>query len=239
MDPAQIVTALLIVALGSLLQGTVGFGLGLFAAPLLLLLDARLIPGPLLLVSALLTTLMARRDWASVRTGDLGWSLAGRVIGTVPALLVMAALPAERIEYLLGGIVLLGVLLTGSGLRIPLTPTSLLGAGTLSGFMGTTTTIGGPPMALIYQHETGPRIRGTLSVFFVAGVVISVSGLLLVGRFGFGDLVLGLMLMPGAALGFYLSRHTAGVFDRGYVRPTVLVVSALSGIAVILKELLF
>lgn len=239
MNPAQTVAATLIVTLGSLLQGTVGFGLGLFAAPLLLLVDPRLVPGPLLLVSGLLTTLMARRDWDSVRTGDLGWSLAGRVLGTGPALLALAMIPPERIEYLLGGIVLMGVLLTGSGFRIGLTPPSLFGAGFLSGFMGTTTTIGGPPMALVYQHETGPRIRGTLSAFFVAGVVISVAGLLMVGRFGVTDLRLGLWLMPGAAMGFFLSRHTAGTLDRGYVRPAVLVVSAVAGVAVILKEVLF
>jgi hypothetical protein len=238
-SPAQTVAATLIVTLGSLLQGTVGFGLGLFAAPLLLLVDPRLVPGPLLIVSGLLTTLMARRDWDSVRTGDLGWSLAGRVLGTGPALLALAVVPTERIEYLLGGIVLLGVLLTGSGFHIGLSPASLFGAGFFSGFMGTTTTIGGPPMALVYQHETGPRIRGTLSAFFVAGVVISVAGLLLAGRFGVTDLTLGLLLMPGAAIGFFLSRHTAGTLDGGYVRPAVLVVSAVAGVAVILKEVLF
>ena len=49
------------VALGALIQGTIGFGLGLFAAPLLILIDPRLVPGPILVSSAVLTVLLARR----------------------------------------------------------------------------------------------------------------------------------------------------------------------------------
>jgi len=39
----------------------------------------------------------------------------------------------------------------------------LLIAGGLSGFFGTLTSIGAPPLALVEQGEKGPTIRGTLS----------------------------------------------------------------------------
>jgi len=39
-----------VVAVGAMIQGSLGFGLGLVSAPALALIDATFIPGPLLLV---------------------------------------------------------------------------------------------------------------------------------------------------------------------------------------------
>ena len=83
---------------------------------------------------------------------------------------------------------LYSVLLSASGLQLLPTPRSLIGAGTLSGFMGTTSSIGGPPMALLYQGTEGIRLRGTLAVFFTIGVLISLVALTAVGRFGLREL---------------------------------------------------
>ena len=52
---------------------------------------------------------------------------------------------------LFGGLILLGVCLSLSGLRLPPIRGVLVGAGALSGVMGTVASIGGPPMALLYQ----------------------------------------------------------------------------------------
>ena len=40
--------------------------------------------------------------------------------------------------------------------------------------MGSITSIGGPPMALVYQHRTGPELRATLALFFVFGSSLSI-----------------------------------------------------------------
>ncbi|MEK6687616.1 MAG: sulfite exporter TauE/SafE family protein, partial [Gemmatimonadota bacterium] len=190
------------VALGALIQGTIGFGLGLFAAPLLILIDPRLVPGPILVSSAVLTVLLARREWHSVQGNDLGWAVAGRVIGTAVAMGAISVLSNERLELLFGLIVLGAVGLTASGLRIYPAPRTLGLVGIVSGFMGTLTSIGGPPIALLYQHETGPRIRATLSVFFIVGVGLSLAGLAGVGRFGMIELKLGGYLIPGILVGY-------------------------------------
>ena len=58
-----------------------------------------------------------------------------------------------------------------------------MGAGALSGFMGTIVSIGGPPIALLYQNESGPSLRGTLSAFFVVGVALAIIGLCAVRTF--------------------------------------------------------
>ncbi len=225
-----------VVAAGAVIQGSIGFGLGLLAVPLLLLIDARLVPAPLLLASGVLTILLTHRERHDVIRSDLGWSLGGRLLGTLPALAVLTLVPADRLGIAFGALVLLGVTLSIGGWQLPPAPRVLVGAGALSGFMATIAAIGGPPMALVYQHESGPRIRGTLSAYFVVGVAISLTGLAAIGRFGWTEVVLAGLLLPGILAGFLVSRHTARQLDRGYMRPAVLIVSAGSAVAVILKH---
>ncbi len=234
----QFLAATAIVTTGSVLQGTIGFGLALLSAPLLLLVDPLMVPGPLLCSSGLLTLLLARREWYGVRRADLGWALGGRVVGTLVAVGVLSLITSRTLDLLVGVTVVAAVALTASGLHPVPGPRTLAGAGMLSGFMGTTTSIGGPPMALIYQRETGPRLRGTLSAFFVVGVVLSLGALWWVDRFGMVELRLAGALVPGTLAGFWLSRHTAAGLEERYLRPAVLVVSGVAGVVVLVRQLL-
>jgi uncharacterized membrane protein YfcA len=83
----------LVVAVGALVQGTVGFGLALVAAPLLAILDPALVPVPLLVVTAAHVPARAaprarRHDWPGV-----GWALLGRLPGIGLGVLAVATLP--------------------------------------------------------------------------------------------------------------------------------------------------
>jgi uncharacterized membrane protein YfcA len=229
--------AFFIITAGCVVQGSIGIGLGLLGAPLLVLVEPRLLPGPLLFCSLVLTTLVTYRDWHGVHFGDLGWALPGRFIGTAVALLVLRVVAPQSIGLFVGIAVLAGVGFTATGLHLPPRPASLLGAGALAGFFGTTTSVGGPPMALIYQREPGPRIRGTLSAFFVVGVIVSLIGLHFVNRYGTEEIRLSLLVAPAAVLGFFLSRRSAQWVDQGRTRIAVLVASAAAGILVVLREL--
>jgi uncharacterized membrane protein YfcA len=113
----------------------------------------------------------------------------------------------------------------------------LLAAGLLSGVLGTAVSIGGPPIALLYQRETGSRLRGTLAAFFLIGVTMSLVGLRAADRFGLAELRQGAQLVPGILLGFLVSRRASGLLDRGYTRPAILTVSALSSVVVIARAL--
>jgi uncharacterized membrane protein YfcA len=230
--------ALFIITAGCIVQGSIGIGLGLLGAPLLVLLEPRLLPGPLLFCSLVLTILVTWRDWHGVHFGDLDWALPGRFVGTAIALLVLRVVAPDRIGVFVGIAVLAGVAITASGLHLAPRPGSLLGAGVLAGFFGTTTSVGGPPMAIIYQREPGPRIRGTLSAFFVVGVIVSLIGLHFVDRYGIEEWKLSLLVAPAAVVGFLLSRRSAQWVDRGRTRTAVLIASALAGGLLVLRELL-
>lgn len=228
----------LVVTIGATVQGAVGFGLGLVAVPLLLFIYPQCVPGPMLLAAVCLTTLLTYREWHSILMSDLKWTLGGRVAGIAMAVLALTAVPEGRLDLFLAVLVLVGVALSASGLRVALTPKTMLGAGVLSGFMATTAAIGGPPIALLYQREPGPRLRGTLSAFFVVGAAMSLVGLHLVGRFGLEEAKLAMVMVPGILVGFVLSRRLATLLDRGALRAAVLVISALAAFGVVLKDLL-
>ena len=61
---------------------------------------------------------------------------------------------------------------------------TLVGAGTMSGLMGTLTSVGGPPMALVYQREQAATLRSTLAGFFLFGATWSLITLAVTGEVG-------------------------------------------------------
>jgi uncharacterized membrane protein YfcA len=226
-----------VVAVGSLLQGAVGFGLSLIAAPLVMLIDPTLVPGPLLLAALVLPVLTAQRDRSWIDLRGVRWALVGRVPGSVLGAAMLTGLSPRAMTLAVGLVVLAGVAMTASGMRLRPSGPTLLVAGVLSGFMGTTAAIGGPPLALVYQHAEGPRLRGTLAGYFVVAAAISIAVLALAGRFGRHDVLAGLALLPGVVLGYLASHRVARWVDRGFTRHAVLLVSALAALALVVRAL--
>jgi uncharacterized membrane protein YfcA len=150
---------------------------------------------------------------------------------------VLATLSPRGFSILFGVLVLLAVLLSALGFSIRPTGRNVLVAGTLAGFMGTTSSIGGPPVALIFQDMPGPELRGTLSAYFLGSTMLALTALTAIGRFGESELGLALSLLPGLLLGLALSSMTAGMLDRRGIRPLILLLSGLAGSAVLLRGL--
>jgi uncharacterized membrane protein YfcA len=136
-----------------------------------------------------------------------------------------------------GGLVLTAVAMSATGMRLVPTPRTVGWAGFLSGFMGTASSIGGPPLALVYQHAPGPRLRATLAGYFVIGGAMSLAALALVGRFGRHEIELAGALLPGALLGFAVSGRLLPLVDRGHTRKAVLGMAALAGLVAIAQQL--
>jgi uncharacterized membrane protein YfcA len=111
-------------------------------------------------------------------------------------------------------------------------------AGIASGFMGTITAIGGPPLALVYQSARGPALRATLAGAFLLGSVLSLITLAVIGRFRAHELALSAVLMPGIVLGVLVSRPLVHWLDRGATRPLVLALSTASALAVLARALI-
>jgi len=231
--------ACLIIAASSFLQGAVGFGHALVAAPLLTLIEPRLVPGPVTASSIVLSVLVLWRErHADVAAAGIAWTLAGRVPGSALGALAIALVPNERLAIFVAVLVLVAVAISTSGLHPRISRRSLLGAGVASGFMGTAAATGGPPLALLYQHFPGPTLRAALAANFALGGAISLAALALAGKYAAADVAPSVMLSVAAAAGFARSRVAADYFDAGRTRQAVLIVSAASSMAVLARELL-
>lgn len=236
LDLVQIALVLLVTATGATLQGAIGFGLGLVAAPVLALVDPAFVPGPVLAIGIPLSLGVLLRERHLVDLPTLRWALVGRVAGTVVAAAVLVLVPAERLAVLFAVLVLVAVLLSAAGWHVEPSTPSLTAAGAASGFMGTATSIGGPPIALLFQRSRGAQLRTTVGVVLAFGAILSLASLAVVGQYRGHELVLSLLMAPGVALGFLLSRSLHAVLDRGWIRPVVLVVAAASALVLLVRE---
>ncbi|MDZ7748728.1 MAG: sulfite exporter TauE/SafE family protein [Halofilum sp. (in: g-proteobacteria)] len=235
--PVEWALATVVVIAGTVLQGSLGFGVALVGAPLLYLVDPVLVPGPMIVAGMAVPVLLVWRERRGVVAGEVVRVLPGMVLGIALAAVVLRVISADALGLLFGGLVLLAVVL--SLLGRPLAPgwRTLFVAGGLSGFMATTTSIGGPPLALAFQHAGGTRLRGTLSACFVPGALLSLLALHSSGHLGARELALGVSLLPGVVLGFWVSAYTARALDRHWLRGAVLAVSALAAVAAIVRAL--
>ncbi|HZX10163.1 MAG TPA: sulfite exporter TauE/SafE family protein, partial [Acidobacteriota bacterium] len=140
------ILAFLITTCGAALQGSIGFGLGLIGVPLLVMLNPIFVPGPVLLSALCLTVLIARRERQAIKFKEITWAVAGRIAGAAVGSFLLTVIPRKNVSILFGAMILLAVIISVSGIRLQLKPINLLGAGTASGIMGTTSAIGGAPM---------------------------------------------------------------------------------------------
>ena len=147
-EPLTFALAGLAVAFAACVQASVGFAYALLAAPLLALIQPSLVPGPVIVSSFVLSALTWRERASIDRTG-VATTLVGRLPGSILAGVAIDWLPAAEFELLFGAVVLCAVMLSlwTSGVR-PTRP-ALLTAGFASGLMGTLTSVGGPPIALV------------------------------------------------------------------------------------------
>jgi len=224
-----------VMALGAAVHGTIGFGVALVAAPLLVLLDPALVPAPLITAGVGLNLLVWYRERDAVTAGAFRWPVVGQLAGTLVALVVLELVSPQSISRLIGGVVLMAVVLSLLGLHIAPSSRNLIAAGTLSGFMGTTSAIPGPPLAIVHQHVAGRRLRATLAPFFLVGASLSLAGLALAGRLGAAELMAGVRLLPGVLLGFMVSGGLAPRVNRAVLRYVVLLLSATAAIVVMLR----
>jgi uncharacterized membrane protein YfcA len=233
----ELAVVALVVSVASCLQGAIGFGLGLLAAPVIALFDPTLLPGSIVLVAAGLTVLGVLRDRAAVDVKDAGWAVLGQVPGTVAGALLVAALPARTLALVLAGTVLLAVLLSVCGWQPQPRPAAVAAAGAASGLLGTATSIGGPPMLLVWHGSSRARMRGTMSAFFLVGTLLSLAALTAVGSIDRRTLLFAAVLLPAMILGFAASGAVNARINRRVVRRVGLGASTLGAVLVLVQAL--
>lgn len=237
LDPSVIAILAGTVLVGAAVQTLVGLGVGLVAAPVTTLVAPEMMPGTLLWLAAVLPLVTLLREHDNIDWRGLGWSVPARIPGTVVGVALVALVSEQELGIAVGLMVLTAVVLTVKTVRLPVNRVTLTAAGFVSGVTGTATSIGGPPLALLYQHREAPQIRSTLAVYFVLGAVLSLVGLGVGGALETRELLLALLLAPCLVGGFAVSTVLRRWVDPGHIRYGVLAVCGLSALVLLVRSL--
>ncbi len=226
------------VLVGACVQGAVGLGIGLIAAPVAALTTPSLLPGLLILLAAVFPLSTLAHEWRHADWHGLVWAVPARVPGTVLGVLVVSAVSEQVLGLLVGLVVLAAVAVTARSTRVAISPWTLSVAGVTSGVTGTATSIGGPPIALLYQQSAGPRLRATLAVYFTIGASMSLVGLGLGGQLTGEELRAAVLLLPVLALGAAVAAPLRRHLDVGRTQAAVLAVCSASAVLLLGRALL-
>lgn len=226
-----------VIAAGTFVQSIVGLGLGLVAAPVVTLLAPELMPGGLLMICLLLPFITLSKEHHDIDWSGVSWALGARVLGTAVGVAIVASVSAGTLDIIVGTVVLAAVLLTLRAVEIPINRGTLSAAGFTAGITGTASSIGGPPMALLYQRRPPHQIRSTLAIFFIAGAFFSLIGLGLAGELTAAEAWVALLMVPAQILGFAASGPMRRRLDADAVRTGVLTVCAASAVVLIVRSL--
>lgn len=233
------VTVLLLAALacfmGAYVQTAIGFGMAIVAAPILFYLDPILVPGPLMMVLLVMCLMNGWRFRKQLELNLLAPALLARIPGSALGVLLLMLVSQQSLALLIAITIMLGVLVRLTNIALPMTRTNMAMGGFLSGVMGTSTTIGGPPMVLVMHGAELHRIRANLAGFFVVSSLMSVTALALGGLLNLGQLKLALPLAPAALLGTWVAAHTLHLVSKPIVHYGSLLLCVIAVIGMLIN----
>ena len=237
-DPVVLAVLAATLVVGATVQGFVGLGLGLVAAPVTMLLEPALMPDLLLWLAMLFPLVTLAREHDDIDWRGLTWSVAARIPGTAAGVYLLSIFSDRTLGVAVALMVLVSVATTARAVRLPVNRSSLVTAGFASGVTGTATSIGGPPLAILYQHRSAEQIRSTLGVYFILGAGLSLIGLAVGGGLEASTFLLAMALVPCLLVGFVMTRVLRGLVPRERVRVAILVVCTASAAILLVRSLL-
>ena len=105
--------------------------------------------------------------------------------------------------------------------------------GVVTGITETATGIGGPPLALAYQHRPAPTVRATIALCFLMGELVSIVLLAVAGHPILSQIGEAVRFAPALLLGAVLSKATHRYLNDVALRRFVLLFAAVSGCVLI------
>lgn len=225
-----------VVFVSAFVQGSTSMGFALILVPVLALLRPDMIPGALLYLMLPLNAYVALRERRDIDFHGAGWITFGRLFGTFAGLWVLLILSSYWLNMVVGISTILAV--AASLLAPEFTPgrKALALTGLVTGITETATGIGGPPLALAYQHAPVSRLRSTVALCFLVGEVISLIVLAVSGSIGLKHLEFALWCSPALLAGMLASHLVHERLNQRALRLGVLLFAAISGVVVILAQ---
>ncbi|MFI7241505.1 sulfite exporter TauE/SafE family protein [Streptomyces qinglanensis] len=222
------------VAAAAFVQGASGLGFALIVAPVAGLVDPELLPVFLLASMIPLNLYVAWRERSSLDLRGAGWITGARLAATPAGLLLLTAIPERDLGLFVGAATVLAALVSLAAPEFAPGRAAYLGAGLVTGVTETATGVGGPPLALVYQHRPPAELRSTVAVCFLVGEIASLALLFATGSGRADHLGTVLWVLPALAAGAALSRFVHHRLDARRLRLAVLAFALVSGLVLML-----
>lgn len=237
-SPIELVVALVVTALGAVVQGTIGIGFAVLSVPLLSLVNPVLAPVPQLLLAVPLAMSMTWRERSQIDAPGVMWMLGGRIPGAAVGLLLLGIATQRILDIGIAVSVLVAVGILGAGLTVPRNPATDFGTGVIGGIMGMVASMGGPPAALLFKDAKGPTVRSSLALFFSVGLMVTVVLRGVTGKITPDDVLLTFLLLPGLLVGYVASTRLSHRLDGvAALRPAILAVSTIAAVGLLVRAL--
>lgn len=234
----ELLIANVIVGFAGFVQTTTGVGFAMVAVPMLVLIDLSYAPGPSLFVMLFLSIAMVAGSWKDVDRQGFAALFPGLFIGTLVGSRLLGMLSASAFGLVFGFMVLGALALGRMGLEPRQSPAVNVSGGFVSGLMGTVSGIHGPPLAVLYQRAEPARARATIAFVFVIASVLSLISLNSAGHFGHDEVLAGLALLPGLAVGYVLASTGRRFISDRVAHNAMLAIAAISAIILIGRSVL-
>ncbi|WP_119301730.1 sulfite exporter TauE/SafE family protein [Dongia deserti] len=225
--------ASLCVFVGAVIRGFTGFGFGIAATPLLVLLfpPAEIVP-PILILQVLAGIQIYLRTRGHVDWKLLWSTLVGALVGIPLGSLVLDLLDSNTMRLIIGVAVLLAAALLASGFRFKMRPPHWLsgGLGILAGIGSGAAGIPGPPVIVLFLSSPVSLAigRASLSAFFLFVATLSSASAAWRGLMTLDSVVLGALLMAPLLIGNHFGdKLFARVNERTFRRVALLLLFAI------------
>ncbi|MFC7887005.1 sulfite exporter TauE/SafE family protein [Streptomyces sp. NPDC057376] len=222
------------VAVAAFVQGSSGLGFALIVAPVAGIIDPHLVPVFVLASMIPLNLYVAWRERASLDLRGAGWITGARLAATPAGLAVLWLIPERSLGVFVGVATVLAAVVSLAAPAFTPGRAAYVGAGAVTGLTETATGVGGPPLALVYQHRPPAELRSTVAACFLVGEVASLALLFGTGEAQAAELGQAVVLLPAIALGAWLSRLVHHRLDARRTRLFVLVFALVSGLVLML-----
>lgn len=228
----------ILIFVGTVIQGSIGFGLGTVATPIVAIVAPQLVPMLILMLAfviSVVTTVQTARD--------VDWKFFWlctimRLPGSVAGAWAVASLSHRGLSVFIGTAVILAMMLSSFGWTPRYNKQNVAIASVASGFLGTSTAIGGPPLALVLKSQQASKMRGTLSATFVTASLVSIGMLMGSGQFNGEIWTVAAVYLPVVLGGLWAATKVSRHIDKARLNKLVVGVSIGAAIILILKAIL-
>ncbi|MEV7218401.1 sulfite exporter TauE/SafE family protein [Streptomyces sp. NPDC093681] len=232
---AQMLAVLAVaVVVAAFVQGSSGLGFALIVAPVAGFIDPGLAPVFVLASMIPLNLYVAWRERTSLDLRGAGWITGARLAATPAGLALLWLIPEHSLGLFVGVATVLAAVVSLAAPTFAPGRAAYVGAGAVTGLTETATGVGGPPLALVYQHRPPAELRSTVAACFLVGEVASLLLLFATGKAAPVELGRAALLLPAIALGAWLSRLVHHRLDARRMRLFVLVFALVSGVVLML-----